>query len=224
MKKVNIAIDGYSSCGKGTLARFLAKELKYRFVDTGSMYRAVSLFALQNQMDPASEALVMALDKICIGFEFNPEIGEYEITLNGTNVNREIRSMEVAAIVSEVARVSEVRRFLVAQQKQLALEKGVVMDGRDIGTVVLPEAELKIFMTARPEVRAQRRYAELTRAGVKTTYEDVLQNITERDRIDSSRKDSPLTQTADYKVLDNSDLTPDEQNKKALAWVKEIAG
>jgi cytidylate kinase len=222
MKKINIAIDGYSSCGKGTIARFLAAHLGYRFVDTGAMYRAVTLYLLQQQVDLNDEDQVVSrLPEISLGFNTTSDAGMFEITLNGTNVEHEIRGLNIAAEVSKVAAISEVRRFLVAQQKEIAKNKGVVMDGRDIGTVVLPEAELKIFMTARPEVRAMRRFAELERAGVKTTYEDVLKNINHRDSIDSSRADSPLTYTADYKVLDNSDLTPVQQNAIAIQWVNQ---
>lgn len=223
--KINIAIDGYSSCGKGTLARYLANQLGYTFIDSGSMYRAVTLYLLRKGIDPSNSALVIReLSLIDIGFKRNAGNGRYEIHLNSNNVESDIRTMEVAEWVSTVAKISEVRSFLVARQRAFAWEKGVVMDGRDIGTVVLPDAELKIFMTARPEIRAKRRFRELQDSGADVTFESVLENINERDRIDSGREDSPLKMTGDYKLLDNSDLTIEEQNALAMSWVNDILG
>jgi len=225
VKKINIAIDGYSSCGKGTLAKALARELGYRFIDSGAMYRAVTLFAQQrgaNTDDAGSVELL--LPEADIDFEVSVETGRSEVVLNGRNVEKEIRSMEVASAVSQVAKIPAVRRFLVTMQQKMGENKGVVMDGRDIGTVVFPGAELKIFMTARPEIRAKRRFEELKMTGIETTYEAVLENLTQRDRIDSSREDSPLTMTIDYKVLDNSDMSRDDQFELALGWVNEVLG
>ncbi len=225
MNKINIAIDGYSSCGKGTLAKALAKDLGYRFIDSGAMYRAVTLFAQQcgaNTDDAGS--IEPLLPEVNIDFEVNSETGRSEVMLNGRNVEKEIRNMEVAAAVSQVAKIPAVRRFLVSMQQKMGENKGVVMDGRDIGTVVFPGAELKIFMTARPEIRARRRFDELESTGVKTTYDSVLENILQRDKIDTSREDSPLTMTEDYKVLDNSDLSRAEQFELARGWVSEVLG
>lgn len=222
MKKINIAIDGYSSCGKGTLARELARKLGYKFIDSGAMYRAVTLYVLKKGVDVENEQAVSdLLGYIDIDFTINPSTGRSDVLLNGENVETEIRNLEVASAVSQVARISAVRRFLVAMQQKMGSEKGVVMDGRDIGTVVFPDAELKIFMTARPEVRARRRFDELTSSGMPATYEDVLANLTERDRIDSTRADSPLMMTADYRVLDNSDLSREEQYQLALGWAEK---
>jgi cytidylate kinase len=219
VKRINIAIDGYSSCGKGTLAKQLAKQLGYKFIDSGAMYRAVTLYALEHHVNPENESEVAALlPEIAVDFEVNPSTGRSDVLLNGRNVESEIRTMKVAGAVSQVARIPEVRRFLVGMQQKMGDNKGVVMDGRDIGTVVFPEAELKIFMTARPEVRAHRRFDELKNSGIETTYEEVLANLTNRDKIDSTRDDSPLTLTADYKVLDNSDISREEQFAMALNW------
>lgn len=225
MKRINIAIDGYSSCGKGTLARGLARKLGYKFIDSGAMYRAVTLYMLKNSVDVENEQTVSdLLRNIDIDFTVNPSTGRSDVLLNGENVESEIRNMAVASAVSQVARIPAVRRFLVAMQQKMGAEKGVVMDGRDIGTVVFPDAELKIFMTARPEIRARRRFDELTNSGIPATYEEVLANLTERDRIDSTRADSPLTMTADYRVLDNSDLSREEQYQLALGWAETAIG
>ncbi len=221
---INIAIDGYSSCGKGTLAKSLAQQLGYRFIDTGAMYRCVTLYFIENQIDIGSnEQVQAALDQIHIDFVVNPA-GAQEVTLNGKSVEAEIREMKVAERVSEVAALAPVRRKLVAMQQAIGLSKGVVMDGRDIGTVVFPDAALKIFMTARPEVRAKRRWLELTAKGTTITESEVLANLTHRDNIDSSREHSPLTLTNDYKVLDNSDMGREEQLALALRWVNETLG
>ncbi|UTW61019.1 (d)CMP kinase [bacterium SCSIO 12741] len=226
--KINIAVDGFSSCGKSTLAKALAKELNYAFIDTGAMYRAVTLYAYrQGWFDNDTlnrDALVAALDEIQIRFAFNPERGASDVLLNGEDVEQEIRTMEVSKRVSPVATVKEVRQKLVALQQEMGREKGVVMDGRDIGTVVFPDAELKIFMTANKEVRVQRRFQELTRKGLSPTREEVRENLEERDRIDTTRKEDPLRQAEDALVLDNSALTPDEQLKLALNWAHERMG
>jgi CMP/dCMP kinase len=223
MSKINIAIDGHSSCGKGTLAKALAKKLHYRFIDSGAMYRAVTLYFIQNEIDVENKLhVVNALKEVSLDFVFSEEEGRFEIVLNGVNVDKRIRMMDVAAIVSEVAALSEVRKALVTMQQQLGISKGVVMDGRDIGTVVFPDAELKIFMTADPEVRAHRRYLELAQSGAEVTVEEVLENLTKRDDIDSNRNDSPLTFNDSYRLLDNSHISQKEQLEIALNWVEEI--
>lgn len=220
--KINIAIDGYSSCGKGTLARYLATQLGYQFIDSGAMYRAVTYYALLKKCHPENETEVLSLlDQINLSFEKNQATDRFDIVLNGENIEGKIRNLEVAKWVSPVARISGVRSFLVKQQQSIAAQKGVVMDGRDIGTVVLADAELKIFMTARPEIRAQRRLKELVDSGMEVTFEAVLQNLNERDLIDSTRADSPLLLTEAYHLLDNSDLSVTEQNALAMTWVKE---
>jgi cytidylate kinase len=218
---INIAIDGYSSCGKGTLAKALAKELQYRFIDSGAMYRGVTLAALRNGLDfTQAQDLVDMLEDIRLDFETRSD-GTNGLLLNGEWVEEEIRLPKVAAHVSWVASIPQVREQLVSQQQSIGASKGVVMDGRDIGTVVFPHAELKIFMTARPEIRAQRRFQESQQKGIAVSYDEVLANLQERDRIDSSRDHSPLTLTDDYRVLDNSDLTPVQQLALALDWVRE---
>ncbi len=220
MKKITIAIDGYSSTGKSTLAKQLAKALNYVYVDTGAMYRAVTLYAVNNQLITADffdeNALINQLDNIVLSFRFNPQLGFAEMYLNGVNVEKEIRTMQVSQFVSQVAAVSAVRKKLVQQQQQFGKDKGVVMDGRDIGTVVFPDAELKLFMTASAEIRAQRRYLELQEKGQEVAYEEVLKNVQQRDRIDSTRKDSPLTQADDAIVIDNSTLNTQQQFDKTL--------
>lgn len=218
---INIAIDGYSSCGKGTLAKALAKELQYRFIDSGAMYRGVTLAALRKGLDfTKAQDLVDMLKDIRLDFETRLD-GVNGLLLNGEWVEEEIRLPKVAAHVSWVASIPQVREQLVSQQQSIGASKGVVMDGRDIGTVVFPRAELKIFMTARPEIRAQRRFQESQQKGIDVSYEEVLANLQDRDRIDSSRDHSPLTLTDDYRVLDNSDLTPAQQLALALEWVRE---
>lgn len=220
MKKITIAIDGYSSTGKSTLAKQLAKALNYVYVDTGAMYRAVTLYAVNNQLITADffdeNALINQLDNIVLSFRFNPQLGFAEMYLNGVNVEKEIRTMQVSKFVSQVAAVSAVRKKLVQQQQQFGKDKGVVMDGRDIGTVVFPDAELKLFMTASAEIRAQRRYLELQEKGQEVAYEEVLKNVQQRDQIDSTRKDSPLTQADDAIVIDNSTLNTQQQFDKTL--------
>lgn len=218
--KINIAIDGYSSCGKGTLAKSLAKLLGYRFIDTGAMYRSVTLYFINNAVDLASpKAVEAALASISIDFLVTADGGQ-EVVLNGVSVEGAIREMRVAERVSEVAALSPVRKKLVAMQQKIGENKGVVMDGRDIGTVVFPDAELKIFMTARPEIRAQRRWNELQANGDSISELEVLANLSHRDAIDSSREDSPLTLTKDYRVLDNSELDREQQLQLALQWVE----
>lgn len=220
-KKINIAIDGYSSCGKGTLAKALAKALGYVFIDSGAMYRAVTLHMLRAGVDVHDETAVSdALDALQIGFVNNAD-NLSEVTLNGVSVESDIRNIEVAAKVSEVAKIQNVRTRMVALQQAIGQSKGVVMDGRDIGTVVFPGAELKIFMTASPAVRAQRRYDELVAKGDDVTLESIAENLQHRDRIDESRENSPLTLTDDYRVLDNSDLSRAAQFDLALEWAKQ---
>lgn len=221
-KKINIAIDGYSSCGKGTLAKELAKFLGYKFIDSGSMYRAVTLYCINEGIEIANaDRVAEELANITIGFEFNESTERFEVTLNGNNVESEVREMRVASRVSEIAAQSAVRQYLVAMQQKIGENGGVVMDGRDIGTVVFPNAELKIFMTASVEVRSERRFNELITAGKEVTLTEVMSNLSERDRIDSSREDSPLTMTDDYKVLDNTELNREEQLEIAKTWALE---
>ncbi len=221
--KINIAIDGHSSCGKGTLARELAHELGYTFIDSGSMYRAVALYFLENEIISQNKNQVaQALSQIQLEFVKNEHSGRFEIYLNNKSVEKRIREMDVAAVVSDVAALSVVRKTLVQMQQKLGAQKGVVMDGRDIGTVVFPQAELKIFMTADAEIRAERRYKELVATGSDITLNAVLSNLKSRDEIDSNRADSPLTLTADYRLLNNSHISQKEQLQIALQWVKEI--
>lgn len=221
MSRINIAIDGHSSCGKGTLAKQLAAALGYKFIDSGAMYRAVTLYVLNAGINPEDEnAVVGVLSNIHIDFHINAESGRSDVWLNNENVEKQIRTLTVAQSVSQIARISAVRRYLVALQQKMGSEKGVVMDGRDIGTVVFPDAELKIFMTASPEVRAMRRFQELKESGLDAHYDDVLANLKQRDLIDSSREDSPLTMTDDYHLLDNSDLSREQQFQMAMRWVE----
>lgn len=221
--KINIAIDGHSSCGKGTLAKNIAKELGYLFVDSGAMYRAVTLYILNEGLSLEEVAEDPAvLGNIKIHFEFDSEKSFYETYLNGVNVENEIRTMRVSKFVSPVSTLRVVRDFLVAKQKEIGKNKGVVMDGRDIGTVVFPDAELKIFMTASPEIRAKRRYEELDKKGIHVNYQEVLHNIRERDYIDSTRAESPLAKAEDAITLDNSSMTKDEQARLSLSWAKGV--
>lgn len=224
MKKIIIAIDGFSSTGKSTVAKQLAKYLGYIYVDTGAMYRAVTLYAMQqglintNHFD--ENELVNQLKNIQITFKFNPDLGFAEAYLNGENVEKQLRTLEVSSYVSKVAAIPEVRYVLVKQQQQLGKDKGVVMDGRDIGTVVFPNAELKLFMTASAEDRAQRRYDELINRGDHVTYEAVLKNVKERDYIDSHREDSPLKKAKDAIEIDNTNLDLQQQFQKILQLVE----
>lgn len=226
MKKITIAIDGFSSTGKSTLAKQLAKELGYVYVDTGAMYRAVTLFAMQNNCVGTDfldkEKLVNCLPSIKLHFKFNPELGFAEMYLNDVNVETEIRTLEVSSFVSTVAAISEVRSKLVEQQQEMGKEKGIVMDGRDIGTVVFPNAELKIFMTAGAETRAKRRFDELQAKGDSVSYEEVLKNVIDRDYVDTHRADSPLVKAEDAIEVDNSYLDRKEQFDVVLELVNEV--
>lgn len=223
-KRIIIAIDGFSSTGKSTIAKQLAKELEYVYVDTGAMYRAVTLYAKreglvsENALDIIS--LVANLPKISLSFVFNEALGFAEMYLNGENVEKEIRTLEVSKLVSKVSTISEVRKKLVAEQHMMGKDKGIVMDGRDIGTVVFPDADLKLFMTASPDKRATRRYKELLDRGDKVNYEEILQNVVERDHLDSTREDSPLLKAADAIEFDNSDMGLEEQFERILSLVK----
>ncbi|NQX86607.1 MAG: (d)CMP kinase [Flavobacteriaceae bacterium] len=225
MQNITIAIDGYSSTGKSTLAKQLAKKLGYVYVDSGAMYRAVTLYAMQNGYINAHvfnvNDFVLELDAINLEFKFNPTLGFAEMYLNAVNVEKQIRTMAVSSLVSQVAAVPEVRYQLVKQQYQMGKDKGVVMDGRDIGTVVFPNAELKLFMTASADVRAQRRYDELISRGDEVDFEAVLKNVRERDYIDSHRENSPLTKASDAIEIDNSKLTLEAQFDKIMSLVKE---
>ena len=226
MKKITIAIDGFSSTGKSTLAKQVANYLGYVYVDTGAMYRAVTFFAMQNGYITKDffdkQTLINSLQSLKLYFEFNAELGFAEMYLNDTNVEKQIRTLDVSNFVSLVAEVSEVRAKLVEQQQQMGKESGVVMDGRDIGTVVFPKAELKIFMTASSETRAQRRFEELQSKGEKVSFEEVLQNVQQRDYIDTHRDDSPLVKADDAVEIDNSYLTREEQFNAVLELVEEV--
>ncbi|MFV8360816.1 (d)CMP kinase [Flavobacterium sp. LS1P3] len=226
MKKITIAIDGFSSTGKSTLAKQLANHLGYIYVDTGAMYRAVALFAMQNGYINADsfdkQTLINSLPNIKLQFKFNADLGFAEMYLNEVNVEIEIRTIEVSSFVSKVAEVSEVRAKLVEQQKEMGKDKAIVMDGRDIGTVVFPDAELKIFMTASATTRAHRRYDELVKKGDTVTFDEVLANVEERDYIDTHRKDSPLVMAEDAIEIDNSHLNREEQFELVLELVNEI--
>lgn len=225
-KKITIAIDGFSSTGKSTLAKQLAKHLGYVYVDTGAMYRAVTFFAMQNGYITAEyfdkETLINSLPNIKLHFEFNPDLGFAEMYLNEVNVEKEIRTIEVSNFVSKVAEVSQVRAKLVEQQQEMGKNKAIVMDGRDIATVVFPDAELKIFMTASAETRAQRRFDELKEKGDNVSYEEVLKNVQERDYIDTHRDDSPLVIADDAIEIDNSYLTKEEQFNTVLELIEEV--
>ncbi|MBU2920452.1 (d)CMP kinase [Winogradskyella psychrotolerans] len=226
MKKIVIAIDGFSSTGKSTVAKQLAKKLNYIYVDTGAMYRAVTYFALEHEYIGddffKEKELINRLGDISITFKFNKAAGFAEVYLNGKNIEADIRTLKVSKFVSPVATLSAVRRKLVEQQQLMGKDKGIVMDGRDIGTVVFPDAELKIFMTASAETRAKRRYKELTDRGHELSYEDVLENVTTRDHIDSTREDSPLVKAEDAIEIDNSDLTIEEQLETIVGLANDL--
>lgn len=227
--KIIIAIDGHSSTGKSTVAKMLASYLNYIYVDSGAMYRAVTLYAMQNgfitQSHFNTKGLIDALPEISLSFKQEKESGKAEMFLNGKNVEKEIRSIEVSQYVSQVAQLPEVRKKMVQQQQAIGKDKGVVMDGRDIGSVVFPQAELKIFLTASAEERAQRRYLEYQNKGENIDYDTVYQNVVERDRIDSTRKASPLTQTYDAIVVDNTFTNKEDQFYTILQLAKDrIAG
>ena len=221
-KKLIIAIDGYSSCGKSTFARLIAKDLNYIFIDTGAMYRAVTLYCMRdNYITPDglnTVAIISKIREIHIDFIFNPDLNEYETFLNSENVEREIRNMDVTAYVSRISQISEVRERMVELQRQIGVSKGIVMDGRDIGTVVFPDADIKIFMTASADIRAKRRYDELKEKGINIDFEEVKRSIIARDIADENRDISPLRRADDAIILDNSRMTVGEQ----MQWIKKI--
>lgn len=223
--KITIAIDGFSSTGKSTIAKLLAKKYNYIYVDTGAMYRAVTLFAKQNDLVGKdflkTEELINCLHQISLLFQFNDALGFSEMFLNNINVEKEIRTLEISQLVSKVAAISEVRKKLVAEQQQMGATGGIVMDGRDIGTVVFPNADLKLFMTASADKRATRRYKELIDRGDKVKFSDILFNVKERDRIDSTRKDSPLIKANDAIEFDNSDMGIEEQFERICSLVDQ---
>ncbi|PCJ82305.1 MAG: cytidylate kinase [Bacteroidetes bacterium] len=223
--RITIAIDGHSSAGKSTMAKALAKELNYVYVDTGAMYRGVTLYAMKERLvmngEVDEEGLIRSLERLFLTFRFNPNTECSEMYLSGVNIEKEIRTMEVAKNVSLVSKIPAVRTKLVAKQRRMAEGSGVVMDGRDIGTVVLPNADLKFFMTADPEVRAWRRLRELQENGKDVTYNEVLENVLERDRLDSERAVAPLKQAKDAIVIDNSNLTTEEQYEFMLNITKK---
>ncbi|KIX21432.1 cytidylate kinase [Flavobacterium sp. 316] len=225
MKKITIAIDGFSSTGKSTLAKQLAKELGYVYVDTGAMYRAVTYFAMQNgfvgENHLNKEGLINELLAIKLEFRFNPDLGFAEMYLNGENVEQPIRTIEVSRNVSQIAEISEVRAKLVEQQQAMGKNKAIVMDGRDIGTVVFPDAELKLFMNASAETRAQRRFDELVEKGQNVTYQEVLENVQQRDYIDTHREDSPLVKADDAIEVDNSAMNKKEQFELVMKLIEE---
>lgn len=226
LKNITIAIDGFSSTGKSTIAKELASKLKYVYVDSGAMYRAVTLYAMQQNLISEDfffkDKLIDELDNINLSFKFNPDLGFAEIYLNNVNVETEIRNMNVSRLVSKVAEVAEVRKKLVEQQQQMGKNKCVVMDGRDIGTVVFPDAELKIFMTASAEKRAKRRFDEFMERGEQVTFDETLKNVEYRDHIDTTREDSPLVKAKDAIEIDNSALTRKEQFEKVYKLALEI--
>lgn len=225
-RPITIAIDGYSSCGKSTIAKAMAARLGYAYVDSGAMYRAVALYAMRNGWVNGEHVektpLILALGDIAIDFRPDQTTGKADAFLNGENVEDEIRSMQVSSVVSHVSAIKEVRAMLRAMQQHMGLKGGVVMDGRDIGTAVFPNAELKIFMTADPEIRAKRRFDELRTHGRDVTLESVRTNLAERDHEDTHRSEDPLRQADDAVVLDNSALTPDAQLELALGWARAI--
>ncbi|CAN5427935.1 (d)CMP kinase [soil metagenome] len=226
MKPITIAIDGYSSCGKSTIAKAIATKLGYSYVDSGAMYRAVTLYCIEHGIikDGAfnEEEVVRALEDIKLSFQFNSNTGTSETFLNGKNIEKEIRSMSVSSSVSPISKIHDVRVHLVSIQREMGKNKGVVMDGRDVGTNVFPDAELKIFMTADPDIRAHRRYDELAAKGIKITFEEVRENLVSRDHEDTHRKENPLLQATDAIVLDNTDLSRDEQLEFVLKLVEEL--
>lgn len=226
MRPITIAIDGYSSCGKSTIAKALAAKLGYSYVDTGAMYRAVTLYCLEHGLikDGAFDEheIVLALADIHLTFKFNSNTKSSETFLNGKNVEKDIRSMQVSSVVSPVSKIHDVRVHLVALQREMGKNKAVVMDGRDVGTNVFPDAELKIFMTADPDVRTHRRYDELAAKGIKISFEEVRENLISRDHEDTHRKENPLVQAPDAIVLDNTDLTREEQLDFVMKLVMDM--
>lgn len=221
MKKITIAIDGFSSCGKSTMAKDLAREIGYIYIDSGAMYRAVTLYSIENGIFQGNgidtERLRKEIDNIHISFQLNPETGRPDTYLNGVNVENKIRNMEVSSHVSPIATLGFVREAMVAQQQAMGNSKGIVMDGRDIGTTVFPDAELKIFVTATPEIRAQRRYDELKAKGQEASFDEILENVKQRDYIDQNREVSPLRKADDALLLDNTDMTIPQQKE----WLQE---
>lgn len=221
-KRLIIAIDGYSSCGKSTFAKAIAKEMNYIYIDSGAMYRAVTLYCLRKGLitksGPDTEGIKEALKNIYISFNYNPDTGQYETWLNSENVENEIRGIEVSNFVSRVSQIPEVRMRMVELQRQIGVYKGIVMDGRDIGTVVFPDADIKIFMTASAETRAQRRFDELTAKGEPVDYREIKKNIIARDMADENRQISPLRKASDALILDNTDMTVEEQ----MEWIRGI--
>lgn len=221
-KKIIIAIDGHASCGKSTFAKMIARELGYIYIDSGAMYRAVTLHSLRKGLTGINgtdrDGIIRELASISIRFSYNTDTGSYETYLNNENVEAEIRNIEVSGYVSEVSRIREVRTRMVELQREIGIFKGIVMDGRDIGTVVFPDAEIKIFLTASVEVRAMRRFLELKEKGVDANLEEIKSNIEERDRMDSSREISPLIRAEDALLLDNSNMTPERQ----MSWFREL--
>ncbi|MCE1197573.1 MAG: (d)CMP kinase [Marinilabiliales bacterium] len=227
-KKIIIAIDGYSSCGKSTVAKELAQKLGYLFIDSGAMYRAVTLYFLRTERIVDGQVNTSNIDEwlksVSIEFRFNPDTQHNDIFLNGENVEQEIRQLAVAQNVSQVAAIGKVRQLLVSLQQEMGIKKGIVMDGRDIGTVVFPDAELKIFMTADPVIRAKRRYNEMIARNEAVDFDEILKNINDRDRFDETREESPLRKAEDAVVLDNSHLSRGEQFDWILRKYREIVG
>ena len=221
-KRLIIAIDGYSSCGKSTFAKLIAKELNYIFIDSGAMYRAVTLYCMRKKYITINgvntQSIISELTDIHIDFVFNPDLNEYETFLNSENIEKEIRSMEVTAYVSRISQISEVRTRMVELQRQIGISRGIVMDGRDIGTVVFPHADIKIFMTASVDIRAKRRHIELKNKGINIDFEEIKRTIIARDIADENRDISPLRRADDAIILDNSRMTVDEQ----MSWIKKI--
>lgn len=225
LKKIIIAIDGFSSCGKSTLARELAQELEYIYIDSGAMYRAMTLYAIENNLISDAGADITKIEKglNSVNISFVPDKDYNPLTiLNGREVERQIRNIEVSSFVSEISKIASVRRKMVALQRDMGKNKGIVMDGRDIGTVVFPNAELKLFITADIDVRAKRRYDELVSKNMSVSLDEIRNNIAERDRIDQSRSESPLKKADDAIIIDNSNLTREEQLEKALGFANQI--
>lgn len=228
MKKITIAVDGFSSCGKSTMAKDLAREVGYIYIDSGAMYRAVTLYSIENGIFNGdvidTERLKKEIGNIHISFRLNPQTGRPDTYLNGVNVENKIRTMEVSSKVSPISTLDFVREKMVEQQQAMGQEKGIIMDGRDIGTTVFPDAELKIFVTATPEIRAQRRFDELKAKGQDVGFDEILENVKQRDYIDQNREVSPLRKAEDALMLDNSELTVEEQKKWLLEQFNKVAG
>lgn len=228
MKKITIAVDGFSSCGKSTMAKDLAREVGYIYIDSGAMYRAVTLYSIENGIFNGdvidTERLKKEIGNIHISFRLNPQTGRPDTYLNGVNVENKIRTMEVSSKVSPISTLDFVREKMVEQQQAMGQEKGIIMDGRDIGTTVFPDAELKIFVTATPEIRAQRRFDELKAKGQEAGFDEILENVKQRDYIDQNREVSPLRKAEDALMLDNSELTVEEQKKWLLEQFNKVVG